>query len=65
MQEVLKGAGAATQGALEALPIESIPSPLPPVEPEPKGYGTDVAIVIVGVLVLGSLYKFWLKYGKK
>ena len=65
MQEVLKGAGAATQGALEALPIESIPSPLPPAEPEPKGYGTDVAIVIVGVLVLGSLYKLWLKYGKK
>ena len=42
MEKLLEGAGAATQGALEALPIESIPSPLPPAEPEPKGYGTDV-----------------------
>jgi len=37
--------------------------PLP--EPESNGYGTDVGIVIAGIIVLAALYKFWLKYGKK
>jgi len=45
--------------------IEEVPAIQELIEPEPKGYGTDVAIVIVGILVIGSLYKFWLKYGKK
>ena len=34
-------------------------------EPEPNGYGKDVGIVIVGIVVAASLYKLWLKYGKK
>ena len=45
--------------------IEEVPAIQELIEPEPKGYGNDVAIVIVGILVIGSLYKLWLKYGKK
>ncbi len=37
--------------------------PLP--EPESNGYGTDVGILIAGIIILATLYKLWLKYGKK
>jgi len=37
--------------------------PLP--EPESNGYGKDVGIVIAGIIILATLYKLWLKYGKK
>jgi hypothetical protein len=37
--------------------------PLP--EPESNNYGTDVGIVIAGIIILAALYKLWLKYGKK
>jgi len=37
--------------------------PLP--EAESNGYGTDVGILIAGIIILATLYKLWLKYGKK
>ena len=61
MEEVLKGVGAATGAA----GIEIPEPPLPPVAPASNGYGKDVTIVIVGIVVAASLYKLWLKYGKK
>ena len=38
---------------------------LPLAEPESNNYGTDVGIVIAGIIILAALYKLWLKYGKK
>ena len=35
------------------------------VEPEPQGYGNDVAILFGGIVTLAVLYKLWLKFGKK
>ena len=34
-------------------------------EPEPQGYGNDVAILFGGFVTLAVLYKLWLKFGKK
>ena len=34
-------------------------------EPEPQGYGNDVAILFGGIVTLAVLYKLWLKFGKK
>tara|TARA_Y100001973_G_C5180388_1_gene324521 strand:+ start:374 stop:568 length:195 start_codon:yes stop_codon:yes gene_type:complete len=58
MQEVLKGAGAATQGALESLPIESIPSPLPPAEPESGlSWTTGLGIAAIVLILAAALVK--------
>ena len=48
--------------------IEQIlPTPEPVTTPsvEVNSYESDVIILVVGIVVLGSLYKLWLKYGKK
>ena len=45
--------------------VEQVEQVVPIPEPEPNGYGKDVGIVIVGIVVAASLYKLWLKYGKK
>ena len=58
MEDVLK------QVAPPAL-IEQVEQVVPIPEPEPNGYGKDVGIVIVGVIVAAVLYKLWIKYGKK
>ena len=58
MEDVLK------QVAPPAL-IEQVEQVAPIPEPEPNGYGKDVGIVIVGIVVAASLYKLRLKYGKK
>ena len=46
---------------------EILPAPAPvtteTVEVNP--YTTDLIVVVVGIIVLGSAYKLWLKYGKK
>ena len=65
MEEVLKGVGAAAGGATKQIPEIQQALPLPELEPEPNGYGKDVGIVIVGIVLAASLYKLWLKYGKK
>ena len=41
--------------------MEALPLP----EPEPNGYGKDVGIVVAGIIILATLYKLWLRYGKK
>ena len=63
METVIKGVGAAGGGAVKQIPELQEALPLP--EPESNGYGTDVGIVIAGIIVLAALYKFWLRYGKK
>ena len=46
--------------------IEQIlPTPEPVATVEVNSYKSDVIILVVGIVVLGSLYKLWLKYGKK
>ena len=46
--------------------IEQIlPTPDPVTTVEVNSYKSDVIILVVGIVVLGSLYKLWLKYGKK
>ncbi len=45
---------------------EILPTPEPvttTVEVNP--YTTDLIILVVGIVALGSAYKLWLKYGKK
>ena len=46
--------------------IEQIlPTPEPVTTVEGNSYKSDVIILVVRIVVLGSLYKLWLKYGKK
>ena len=49
------------------LPTEviEVQEALPLPEPEPQGYGNDVAILFGGIVTLAVLYKLWLKFGKK
>ena len=62
MDKLLKGAVDTMPAAKELIEVqEALPLP----EPESNNYGTDVGIVIAGIIVLAALYKFWLKYGKK
>ena len=60
---------AATDVGAEALPatadVIEIKEALPLPEPESNGSLTDVGIVFAGIIVLATLYKFWLRYGKK
>ena len=41
------------------------PEPVTTSSVEVNPYKSDVIILVVGIVVLGSLYKLWLKYGKK
>ena len=41
------------------------PEPVATTSVEVNPYTTDLIILVVGIVVLGSLYKLWLKYGKK
>ena len=41
------------------------PEPVTTTEVEVNPYTTDLIIIVVGIVVLGSAYKLWLKYGKK
>ena len=41
------------------------PEPVTTSSVEVNSYKSDVIILVVGIVVLGSLYKLWLKYGKK
>ena len=62
MDKLLKGAVDTMPAAKELIEVqEALPLP----EPESNGSLTDVGIVVAGVIVLASLYKFWLRYGKK
>ena len=45
--------------------VGDVQEALPLPEPESNNYGTDVGIVIAGIIILATLYKLWLKYGKK
>ena len=45
--------------------ITEVKEALPLPEPEPNGYGKDVGIVVAGIIILATLYKLWLRYGKK
>ncbi len=45
--------------------VVDVQEALPLPEPESNNYGTDVGIVIAGIIILATLYKLWLKYGKK
>ena len=66
MSKLIKGAA---DVGVEALPatadIIEIKEALPLPEPESNGSLTDVGIVVAGIIVLATLYKFWLRYGKK
>ena len=64
MDKLLKGAVDTLPATKEIIEVQDA-LPLPPVEPESNGYGKDITIVIVGIIVAASLYKLWLKYGKK
>ena len=46
---------------------EILPAPEPVIttEVEVNPYTTDLIVIVVGIVVLGSAYKLWLKYGKK
>ena len=44
---------------------EILPTPEPVTTTEVNPYTTDLIIIVVGIVVLGSAYKLWLKYGKK
>ena len=41
------------------------PEPVTTTSVEVNPYTTDLIIIVVGIVVLGSAYKLWLKYGKK
>tara|TARA_R100001594_G_scaffold40941_1_gene72923 strand:- start:395 stop:583 length:189 start_codon:yes stop_codon:yes gene_type:complete len=62
MDKLFKGAVDTLPAAKEIIEVQEV-LPLP--EPESNGYGKDIGIVIVGIIVAASLYKLWLKYGKK
>jgi len=46
---------------------EILPAPEPVIttEVEVNPYTTDLIVIVVGIVVLGSAYKLWLKFGKK
>ena len=44
---------------------EILPVPEPVTTTEVNPYTTDLIVIVVGIVVLGSAYKLWLKYGKK
>ena len=46
----------------EILPVP-VPEPVTTTEVNP--YTTDLIVIVVGIVVLGSAYKLWLKFGKK
>ena len=54
METVIKGVGAAG-GAVKQIPELQEALPLP--EPESNGYGTDVGIVIAGIIVIAAREK--------
>ena len=41
------------------------PEPVTTTSVEVNPYTTDLIILVAGIVVLGSAYKIWLKYGKK
>jgi len=44
---------------------EILPAPAPVTTTEVNPYTTDLIVIVVSIVVLGSAYKLWLKYGKK
>jgi len=45
---------------------EYLPAPEPVTTiAEVNPYTTDLIVIVVGIAVLGSVYKLWLLYGKK